>query len=103
MGQALSAPVINDVSTDLADPPLFTQSAHPAELPDHVQAAVASAYPDLQPLRVPVLAVAEVQAAAKAAAAAGLPRCEVVHEGEGALELLDVTALLRFKDDISVR
>lgn len=104
MGQALSAPVINDVSTNLEDPPVFTRSQHPAALPDHVKRACSKAYGHLQPLVVPGGSSAEVFAAARRAAGA-LPRASVVHEdaGAGVLELLDVTRLMRFKDDVAVR
>jgi hypothetical protein len=37
MGAALSAPVINDVSTSVADPPVYTKSSHPAVLSDRVK------------------------------------------------------------------
>lgn len=103
MGQAASAPLINDVATDLADPPIFTKSSHSATLSD--KTAIAAAYPDLVPVKVPNRSVAEVLAAAKAVAATALPRASVVYdnEAEGALELLDITAIMRFKDDVAVR
>lgn len=104
MGQALSAPVINDVSTNLEDPPVFTRSQHPAALPDHVKRACSKAYAHLQPLAVPGGDAAAVFAAARRAAAA-LPRASVVHEdaAAGVLELLDVTRLVRYKDDVAIR
>lgn len=104
MGQALSAPVINDVSTNLEDPPVFTRSQHPAALSDTVKRACSKAYAKLQPLAVPNSNAAAVFAAARRAAAA-LPRASIVHEdaAAGVLELLDVTALMRFKDDVAVR
>lgn len=48
--------------------------------------------------------VAAVFAAAKRAAGA-LPRARVVYEDAagGVLELLDVTPLLKFKDDVAIR
>lgn len=104
MGNALRAPVINDVSTDLADPPAFTASKHQATLPDSVKRACGRAYAHLKPVAVPGGDPAAVIAAAKRAAAA-LPRARVVHEdaAAGVLELLDVTLLMRFKDDVAVR
>lgn len=103
MGAAWSSPVINDVATDTADPPRFTRSSHPDALPPGFAEAIKKGYPDLQPLTVPSAVLADVLAAAKRAAAASLPRASVVCEGEGGLELLDVTALLKFKDDVAVR
>lgn len=108
MGQAFSAPVINDVSTDMNTPPTFTKSNHPATLSQHVKDAIRNHYSDLKPLRVTSdKPVADVVEAVKAAAQASLPRGQVVYESstgtEGAVELLDVTGLMRFKDDVSIR
>lgn len=79
MGAALSAPVINDVSTDLEDPPAFQKSSHAASLPDGVKAACRKHYARLQPLRVPGGDTMAVFAAAKRAAAT-LPNTSVVLE-----------------------
>lgn len=37
MGAAASAPVINDVTTNPSDPPVFLKSRHSAELSDDVK------------------------------------------------------------------
>ncbi|KAL4860062.1 hypothetical protein ACK3TF_000277 [Chlorella vulgaris] len=104
MGAALSAPVINDVSTSVADPPVYTKSSHPAVLSDRVKEAIEKHYSHIQPLRVSGRDAATVFAATKTAASS-LPRASIVHEdaAAGVLELLDVTALARFKDDVAVR
>lgn len=52
MGAAVSAPVINDVTTDVQNPPAFVKARHGA-MSDSYKAAVARHYADLQPLRVP--------------------------------------------------
>jgi Protein of unknown function (DUF1499) len=102
---ALKAPVINDVSTDCDSPPVFTQSKHPASLSDSVKTAIRSYYADLQTLTVPSSSPAAVLEAARAAALSKLPRASVVKfsPDEGVMELLDVTGLMKFKDDIVVR
>lgn len=155
MGAAVSAPVINDVTTDFQNPPAFVKARHGA-MSDSYKAAVARHYADLQPLRVPGRDAAAVlqagrwqqlngaaasaaapaaqgsllcktgpagactpasqpqggkptppRAAAAAArrAAAVLPRASIVHESEaeGVLELVDVTSLCWFRDDMVVR
>ncbi|PSC76451.1 hypothetical protein C2E20_0526 [Micractinium conductrix] len=105
MGAAVSAPVINDVSTHLEDPPTFSsKSSHPAALSEGVKAACRKAYADVQPLAVPGGDAAAVFSAAKRAAAS-LARVQIVHEDEaaGSLELLDTTRLMRYKDDVAVR
>lgn len=87
------------------DPPQFTASQHPTQLAASVKAAIAKHYSHLRPLSVPGGDPAAVFTAAVAAAANALPRASIVRQDEaaGALELLDVTALLKFKDDVSVR
>lgn len=104
MGNALSAPAINDVSTNLDDPPTFSQSKHAPTLPDSFKQACRKSYSHLKPLIVPSGDVATVFGAAKRAAGA-LPRASIVHEdgAAGALELLDVTGLMKFKDDVAIR
>ena len=152
MGNAASAPVINDVSTDLSDPPQFPESKHHTSLPDGFKSACQKHYSHLQAVRVPGGDAAAVFAAAKRAggwqwavwvcgsgrqsqayhmqchgylhvpglswraahlcppglrlpAAAALPNTCVVRAdaAAGALELLAVTPLMRFKDDVAVR
>ena len=104
MGAAASSPVINDVSTNVDDPPAFSKSNHAAALPESFKRSIAQHYSHVKPLVVQGVDKASVFDAAVAAAAA-LPRCRIVHQDAeaGVLELLDVTKLMRFKDDVSVR
>jgi hypothetical protein len=67
MGNAASAPAINDVSTDLNDPPQFSESKHQASLPDGFKSACQKHYSHLQAVRVPGGDAASVFAAAKRA------------------------------------
>lgn len=66
--------------------------------------AIEKSYSHIQALKVSGRDPATVFAAAKAAASS-LPRASIVHEDAagGVLELLDVTAVVRFKDDVAVR
>ncbi|KAG2495383.1 hypothetical protein HYH03_006651 [Edaphochlamys debaryana] len=116
------APVLNDVSTDLDDPPQFLVAPQ-RELPEAWRRKIRAAYPDVQPLRVRVPPGAAAGAAAATgaseggavepevaavldaatAAARGMPRWEVVAVRGGALEAVSTTRLWRFKDDVVVR
>ncbi len=101
-------PPINDISTDLADPPAFASDpsgrgrdmAYPADFAAQVKAT--PAYEDLQPIRVPrpperVLADAELTARALG--------WEVAEPDAAAGTLLasEATKLFRFVDDVVVR
>jgi uncharacterized protein (DUF1499 family) len=99
-------PPINDISTDLADPPAFASDpagrdrdmAYPAEFVPQVQAA----YPDLAPIRVasdPARALALAEQTAR-----GLG-WEVVSSdpASGTLLARQTTRIFRFVDDVVVR
>lgn len=103
-------PPVNDVATDLADVPAFTQAP---KLPDNrgrdftyrreLEPVVRRAYPDLAPL---TLAVPPERAYALALALAReQPRWEVTRQDAQALELEAVaeSRLFRFPDDVVVR
>lgn len=91
-------------AADVEDPPAFTKSQHTASLPDGFKSAIRKHYAHLAPLKMPGGDPAACFAAAKKAAAV-LPNATVVYEdaAAGALELLDVTPLMKFKDDVAVR
>ena len=98
------APVINDVSTSVDDPPAYAGPAadlHPAALADALKASIRSGYAHLAPLSLPGDAAAVLAAARRVIAAQ--PRAEVVHEGEGTVEAVFTTKLMKFKDDLVVR
>jgi uncharacterized protein (DUF1499 family) len=106
MGNAASAPVINDVSTNVDNPPKFTKSAHPDHLSDALKEAIRKHYSDLQSLVIPLSKADSSQAiidATKQAATGTRPQIQVVSSSDTTAELLDVTALCRFKDDVSIR
>jgi uncharacterized protein (DUF1499 family) len=120
-GQLRSAPLLHDISTDTAHPPVFVEvlkrraddgAMNSAEyLRDYVVGATAvnapeeqsKAYPDIQP--VMLLRIKPDQAfliAEKAARAMGWEIVAVV-PGEGRIEATDTTVYFGFKDDIAIR
>ena len=107
---AARLPAINDITTDLDDPPQFVHAAreaahrgrdlsHPGEQTARAQRA---AYPDLAPIE---LDVPPEEAFRRAVAAAEALGWTLVHRDPdaGALEASDTSAIFRFVDDIAVR
>lgn len=107
---ARSYPAIHDVSTDLADPPLFEDvlplragAPNPAAPGGpEVAASQRAAYPDLAPIELPHPPDECFRRAAAAARGLGW---SVVAEApaEGRLEAVDTTLWFGFKDDVVVR
>jgi uncharacterized protein (DUF1499 family) len=110
MQQARSLPVINDITTDTANPPAFVailprraSAPVPAAYPGaSVAQAQREAYPDIAPL---VLRVPPADAFAKAEEVARLAGWDVVaaDRAAGRIEATATTAWFGFKDDIVVR
>jgi uncharacterized protein (DUF1499 family) len=92
-------PYINDVTTDPAKPPQFSQ---PKPYQSHFAELQRIGYPDLAPLE---LAVPPTQAFARAQAAARALGWEIVDADEraGRIEAVATTRWFGFKDDIVVR
>jgi uncharacterized protein (DUF1499 family) len=106
-GQGL--PRINDIATDVTDPPAFhpdTVSADPAgrdmAYPEGFAEQVRSAYPDLAPLD---LAAPPAEAFTLALDTARAQGWQITHEAEplGSFDATDTTRIFRFVDDITVR
>jgi uncharacterized protein (DUF1499 family) len=107
---ARGAPAIHDISTDLSDPPRFDavlalrgSGANPVAPPDERRISrQRDAYPDVQPL---VLPVPPGEAFSRALRAAHTLGWEVIatdpHRGH--LEAVDTTRWFGFKDDVVVR
>ena len=102
-------PRINDISTDLADPPEFThaatlqRTARDMSFPRENAALIAEAYPDVQALVLPLPADESYERALGAARRdAGW---EVTHEDTVArrFEAVAVTRVFRWRDDVVVR
>lgn len=102
--------LLNDVTTDLEDPPRFEavlalRPAH-ANSVEHGGARVAArqraAYPKVQPI---VTALPPAEAFRLAVATAKALGWEIVARdaARGIIEAVDTTKLLRFKDDVVVR
>lgn len=107
MFRLFSLPRINDISTDLQDPPAFaTDSGRPCAgipYPSSFTEKVSNSYSDLN---AEPLAMSVGDAFAKVVRIAGdMSGWEVVHTNTEALclEAVATTPLLRFKDDIVIR
>ncbi|PNW84380.1 hypothetical protein CHLRE_03g143847v5 [Chlamydomonas reinhardtii] len=125
------APILNDVATDLNDPPTYIVSAaRHGPIPESWKPRIRNAYPYLQPLLVAAgqggdqqqKEVVAIVMDAATSLARSTPRWEVVHvqthedaaagspaggvSGDtavGLLEAVSTTKMMRFKDDIMVR
>lgn len=107
--QAQSVPKIHDISTDIADPPLFVDvlplrrgARNPVDYPAATAAQQKSGYPDIVPLR---LNLPPAQAFERAAAVARTLGWQIVSVNAEALriEATDTTLMFGFKDDIVIR
>lgn len=102
-------PRINDITTDLADPPSMPAAARALEnagrdfaYPPEFAPKVREAYPDLAPIAVAASPAEALEQVRSAAEELGWEIVEV-RAGEGELEARDVSRLFRFVDDVSVR
>lgn len=99
----LAYPPINDVSTDLEDPPVFWQMPNPTDYPGGEAATLQrAAYPDILPLR---LSVPPGRAYEIAEALVREDDWEVVAEDveDGRIEAVATSLLFGFKDEIVIR
>lgn len=117
VSQALSRPILNDVATDLENPPQFSSAAEaasggapkgPVPLPEEFKAQIKKAYPGLRPLEVADEDFSETKVfAALERLARARPGWEVTFVDAGAavstLQGVATTPLLRFKDDFVFR
>jgi uncharacterized protein (DUF1499 family) len=100
---ARTYPPINDISTDIDDPPVFWDMPNPTVYPGAAAAALQrAAYPDLAPLK---LAIAPDRVHALALTLAKDKGWEIVADDpkEGRIEAVDRSLLYGFKDEIVVR
>eukprot|EP00803_Ostreobium_quekettii_P011109 evm.model.scf_344.7 EVM.evm.TU.scf_344.7 scf_344:62278-63064(+) len=97
------SPIINDVATDLENPPVFT-TVQAADLTPAFKTLIQGHYPDLQPQVFDSKEVSTVFEGAVRVARA-MRRWTVVKEDAeaGTVEGYCVTQLMRFKDDWVVR
>ena len=100
---ARTYPPINDISTDIEDPPVFWDMPNPTVYPGAETAALQrAAYPDLAPLN---LSLAPGRAYALAYALAKDKGWEIVADEpkEGRIEVVDRSLFYGFKDEIVIR
>lgn len=96
----LRAPLLNDVTTDLDDPPTYPSGRHGA-YPEAFASLVREHYADLGPLRVARPADEVVDAARRLAEERR--GWTVTRTGDHVIEAVAATRLLRFKDDVVIR
>ena len=114
--QSTRLPLINDVSTDLIDPPDFARSSRalaargPVEhnaLSDATREAQRLAYPTVQPILLDIEADEAWPLVQKAVAARGWRIIDQTRPGGrsgiGRIEAVDRTLLMGFSDDITIR
>jgi uncharacterized protein (DUF1499 family) len=102
-------PSINDITTNLQDPPGFTTASNLPEnlgrdmsYPNEFVAQVQQSYPDLSPIRLDLPAQAGYERALGAARSVGW---EITYQDSeaGLFEARSVSRVFRFVDDIAVR
>ncbi len=103
-------PRINDVSTDLRDPPSFRRIAalpvHRGEdltYPERFKAQVRAAYPDLVSILLPDPPARTFERALVAAKAMSLWHLEHADRPGRLIEIVATSKLFRFKDDLVIR
>lgn len=103
---AARAPIMNDISTDLADPPKFSAARPgrgvPRDYPMRQAEKQRAAYPGVKPL---MLAMPVPRAFGIALEAAKQMGWELVaaERDEGRIEAVATTRIFRFKDDVVIR
>jgi uncharacterized protein (DUF1499 family) len=114
--RALTLPPLNDISTDIDDPPVFSRSraaieARGGRMPPDVSPTARrlqrEAYPQVAPLTLDVTPEEAFELVRKAATNRGWQIIEAMKPGGrlglGRLEAIDRTFLLKLPDDITVR
>jgi len=99
----LTYPPINDVSTDIEDPPIFWDMPNPTDYPVERSAALQrAAYPDLVSLE---LTIAPERAYALAMVLVGEKGWEIIanEPDDGRIEAVASTILYGFKDEVIIR
>lgn len=114
--QAVRLPILNDISTDINNPPGFSRSTRalearsghvPAELPAEARLPQTRAYPNVQPVVVDLDGDEAFQLVLAAVKAMGWQLIESSSPGgrigDGRIEAIDRTLIMRFPDDITIR
>ena len=116
--KAASLPMLNDVTTDLNDPPYFSRSAKalaarkghvPGEIGQELRREQARAYPNVQPITLDLEAAEAFQLVLKAAGALGWEVVDQVApstrrgDSDGRIDAVQRTLVMRFPDDLAIR
>ena len=114
--RAVRLPLLNDVSTDIADPPEFARSAKalaargattPGEVAPATRRAQVAAYPGVQPKVIDAEGDEAFQLVLKTAAARGWRIVDQTapggRSGLGHIDAVDRTPIMAFPDDITIR
>jgi uncharacterized protein (DUF1499 family) len=96
-------PPINDISTDLLNPPVFWDVPNPTEYPGSKTAKIQKAeYPDLQPLKLSISPKTAFTKALKVVKEKGW-KIVGTDEEEGRIEAVSSSLLYGFKDEVVIR
>lgn len=114
--QAVRLPILNDISTDINNPPGFSRSSRaleargghvPSELSPEARLPQTRAYPGVQPIVIDLdgdeafqLVLAAVKAMGWQLVESSAPGGRI---GDGRIEAIDRTLIMRFPDDITIR
>ena len=114
--QSIRLPLINDISTDLSDPPAYSRSAAalaargpktPGEIPDSTRDDQRRAYPDVQPIVLDLEADEAYRLVQQAVAARGWRVVDQTRPGGrtgiGHVDAIDRTLIMGFPDDVTIR
>jgi uncharacterized protein (DUF1499 family) len=114
--QAARLPIINDVSTDLIDPPEFPRSSRAlaargglvhGALSEEFRESQRLAYPTIQPIVIDIEIDEAWQLVQRAVAARGFRVIEQTRpggrSGVGRVEAVDRTLIMGFSDDVTIR
>lgn len=114
--QAVRLPILNDISTDINNPPGFSRSMRalearhghaPSELPAETRLPQTRAYPNVQPIVIDLDGDEAFQLVLATAKAMGWQVIESSTPGgrigDGRIEAIDRTLIMRFPDDITIR
>jgi uncharacterized protein (DUF1499 family) len=114
--KAIVLPQLNDVTTDIDDPPVYSRSTTalaarggrvPGDVPRDIRLAQREAYPQVAPLNLDLSPEDAFDVVREAAKSLGWEIVEAVppggRSGIARLEAVDRTFLLRFADDITIR
>jgi uncharacterized protein (DUF1499 family) len=114
--QAVRLPILNDITTDINNPPGFSRSTRalearaghvPPELAPETRVPQTRAYPDVQPIVIDLDADEAFQLVLAAVKSMGWELVESAgpggRMGDGRIEAIDRTLIMRFPDDITIR